>query len=62
MDSNFSFDDTPRHDRHVCMHCHRHRSLYRYRGRVRADRHHSLCFRCYRSHLDRWAVLTDSVR
>ncbi len=39
-------------DKHVCTRCQKHRSLYAYRGRVRADRHHTLCFRCYRACCD----------
>ena len=41
--------------RHVCVGCHERRSLFRYRGQVKADADHTLCFRCYRS-------LVDSVR
>jgi hypothetical protein len=40
---------------HVCVSCRERRSLFRYRGAVRADRDHTLCFRCYRA-------LRDSVR
>jgi hypothetical protein len=36
-------------DKHVCALCHKHRSVYQYRGRVQADRHHTLCFQCYRA-------------
>jgi len=39
----------------LCVSCGQRRSLFRYRGIVKADAHHPLCFRCYRS-------LTDSVR
>jgi hypothetical protein len=41
----------------VCTACKQHRSLYRYNGHVRADRYHTLCFRCYRKALDRWCCL-----
>jgi hypothetical protein len=27
--------------------------LFRYRGEVRADRDHTLCFRCYRAQVER---------
>jgi hypothetical protein len=40
---------------HVCVSCRERRSLFRYRGVVRADRDHTLCFQCYRA-------LRDSVR
>jgi hypothetical protein len=39
--------------RKLCTACHQHRSLFRYRGRVRFDSAHDLCFRCYRSVIDR---------
>ena len=42
-----------RHDRHVCLQCRTQRSLFRYRGEVRADRDHTLCFRCFRSEVER---------
>lgn len=34
---------------HLCIWCRKRRALFRYRGAVRADRHHTLCFRCYRA-------------
>jgi hypothetical protein len=40
---------------HICVACRERRSLFRYRGAVRADRDHTLCFRCYRA-------LCDSMR
>ena len=42
-----------RHERHVCRQCRVHRARFRYRGAVRADRDHTLCFRCYRSEVER---------
>jgi hypothetical protein len=33
----------------VCRGCYQHRALFRFRGVVRADCDHELCFRCYRS-------------
>ena len=45
---------TPGHT-HLCVACRERRSLFRYRGGVRADRDHTLCFRCYRA-------LRDSMR
>ena len=42
-----------RHERHICRQCHAHRARFRYRGLVKADRDHTLCFRCYRSELEK---------
>ena len=42
-----------RHERHVCLECRVQRALFRYRGEVRADRDHTLCFRCYRAEVER---------
>ncbi len=39
--------------RHVCRSCGCHPARFRYRGEVRADRDHNLCFRCYRAELNR---------
>ena len=41
------------HDRHVCEHCSQRKARYQYRGVVRADRTHTLCFACFRSERDR---------
>ncbi len=40
-------------DKKLCKACGRHRAVFLFRGRVRADRDHDLCPRCYRSQLDR---------
>ena len=37
----------------LCILCKERRALYRYQGRVRHDRYHTLCFRCYRVQGDR---------
>ncbi len=42
-----------RASRHLCLGCRSQRARFRYRGRVRADRDHTLCFRCYRAICDR---------
>ena len=39
--------------RRVCRGCERQRALFRRHGVVRWDRYHTLCFRCFRSQLDR---------
>lgn len=42
-----------RDDRHLCAACRERKAKYRYRGRVRADRSHVLCFQCFRSARER---------
>ena len=42
-----------RHERHVCLECHAHRARFQHRGQVRADRDHTLCFRCFRAQVER---------
>lgn len=39
--------------RHICARCGKRRARFQYRGVVRADRDHTLCFRCFRSETDR---------
>jgi hypothetical protein len=39
--------------RHTCRRCEAHPARFRYRGEVRADRDHELCFRCFRSVVNR---------
>ena len=41
---------------HRCVECRRRRSLFRYRGVVKADSDHTLCFQCYRGLRDRLRV------
>jgi hypothetical protein len=36
----------------ICLECRQRRARFRFRGIVRADRDHTLCFRCYRSLLN----------
>ena len=36
-----------------CQSCHARKARFQYRGRVRADRDHTLCFECYRSERER---------
>lgn len=47
------FGRRPAAVKHVCLECESRRALFRYRGIVKWDRYHTLCFRCYRKHLDR---------
>jgi hypothetical protein len=42
-----------RHERHICRACRNHPARFRYRGEIRADRDHTLCFRCYRAEVNR---------
>lgn len=35
--------------RHTCRGCAAHPARFQYRGEVRADRDHELCFRCFRA-------------
>jgi hypothetical protein len=38
--------------RHLCVVCRQRRAVFRYRGVVKADATHTLCFQCYRSLID----------
>lgn len=40
-------------ERRLCAGCRRRRALFRYRGEVRADRDHTLCFECFRGETNR---------
>lgn len=37
----------------LCASCEQRKARFRYRGRVRADRDHTLCFECYRGEINR---------
>jgi hypothetical protein len=39
--------------RKLCLGCGARKALFQYRGVVRSDRDHNLCFECYRSERDR---------
>ena len=39
--------------KHLCQRCRDRKARFRYRGVVRADRDHSLCFECYRREVNR---------
>ncbi len=39
--------------KHLCQRCCDRKARFRYRGVVRADRHHTLCFQCFRSERER---------
>ena len=40
-------------DRPSCQRCHDRKARFQYRGAVKADRDHTLCFECYRSERER---------
>lgn len=42
-----------RHGGRLCQACGERRPRFSYRGAVRADRHHTLCFECYRAERNR---------
>ncbi|MEN3339933.1 MAG: hypothetical protein V7647_3609 [Acidobacteriota bacterium] len=37
----------------LCIECREQQARFKFRGRVRADRDHTLCFRCFRAEVDR---------
>jgi hypothetical protein len=37
----------------LCAHCRQRPALFKYRGKVKADREHTLCFRCFRDQQNR---------
>jgi hypothetical protein len=39
--------------KHLCAACQERKARFRYRGEVRADRDHTLCFECYRGQVSR---------
>ena len=39
--------------RTLCVGCQERKARFRYRGEVRADRDHTLCFECYRGEANR---------
>jgi hypothetical protein len=41
----------------LCAGCRARKAKFRYRGEVRADRDHTLCFECYRAELNRVRAL-----
>ena len=55
---------TARHEnrksRQMCQRCQDRKARFQYRGEVRADRDHTLCFECYRSERERQRARKDS--
>jgi hypothetical protein len=52
--SNAEFEQRSKKSRRMCAACRQRKARFRYRGVVRADRYHTLCFRCFRSAVDRF--------
>jgi len=47
--SEAEFEQRARDRRKTCSGCGEHKALFRYRGVVKADPDHTLCFRCFRA-------------
>ena len=47
------FGRRPAAVKHVCRECEARRALFRYRGIVKWNGYHTLCFQCYRRHVNR---------
>ena len=39
--------------RKICQSCHKRKARFQYRGHVKADRNHTLCFKCFRAERNR---------
>jgi hypothetical protein len=50
---SFSAAHESKAHRKSCQWCQERKARFRYRGVIRADRDHTLCFECYRSERDR---------
>jgi hypothetical protein len=50
---SFAADHESKLAQRACHICHDRKARFRYRGEVRADRQHVLCFACFRSERDR---------
>ena len=50
---SFTATHESKRTRHACQSCRNRKARFRYRGSVRADRDHTLCFECYRSERER---------
>lgn len=42
-----------KHARSLCAACQERKAKFKYRGEVRADRDHTLCFECFRREINR---------
>lgn len=52
-----AFRRAVRADRRLCAECRARKAKFRYRGHVRADRQHVLCFQCFRAARERMRAL-----
>jgi hypothetical protein len=50
---SFAADHESKQARRSCQACHDRKARFRFRGKVRADRDHVLCFACFRAQRDR---------
>ena len=50
--SSAEFERRTRDSKHLCAACRERKARFRYRGIVKADRDHTLCFRCYRAEVN----------
>jgi hypothetical protein len=60
--STLEFKRRSKRSRRECVGCHERKARFRYRGAVRADRDHTLCFECYRSEVNRCRSLAIASR
>ena len=51
--SSADFERRTRDSRHLCAACRERKARFRYRGVVKADRDHTLCFQCVRAATNR---------
>lgn len=54
--TNVLLEHRTRQARRLCAGCRARKARFQYRGRVRADRQHSLCFECFRAEQNRQRV------
>jgi len=50
---SFAATGTMKGSRHACQSCRTRKARFSYRGSVRSDRDHTLCFECYRNERER---------
>ena len=51
--SSAEFERRSRDSKHLCAACRERKARFRYRGTVKADRNHTLCFECFRAAANR---------
>jgi hypothetical protein len=50
---SWAADHASRTSRHACQSCRARKARFAHRGGVKADRHHTLCFECFRAERER---------